>query len=225
MFINNKSIKEFNMKINFFSYQPANLIANVTLLEKSMRPAQGKKLLTLKNMVLVAEFISKKDISNFIAELYQHEENLLDIDDGYLYHCWNADLSAPVDEIAKNLYRISIPFLVLQTLSRQEEKLNMPSNEIINLGNIESECIYEITANTTTEFMIDNINIKSLEGNRTLVIDGINKLVYYKDEPEISKFDLTDLKSFPKLPVGKSNIIRTEDSTVSCLLSYYPVVI
>ena len=79
MRINNKPMDMFHMRINSFTYQPFVMERKVFQPERSLRPIFGKMAIAAKNMQLIAEFRSKLDISNFMAELMSHEENLIDI--------------------------------------------------------------------------------------------------------------------------------------------------
>ena len=68
MRINNKRMERFHMRVNSFTYQPYAVEREVFQPERSLRPVLGKRVLTPKSMQLVAEFRSKKDISDFLAE-------------------------------------------------------------------------------------------------------------------------------------------------------------
>ena len=88
MRINNKRMERFHMRVNSFTYQPYAVEREVFQPERSLRPVLGKRVLTPKSMQLIAEFRSKKDISDFLAELLNHEENMIDIEDGFKYRCY-----------------------------------------------------------------------------------------------------------------------------------------
>ena len=90
-------------------------------------------------------------------------------------------------------------------------------------GNTYSGCIYKITASRNiNNFKINDYIISELEANRTFVIDGIDKLVYYQDERLISKFDeVKNLIKFPIVNPGEYEIILS-DENVEFELQYYP---
>ena len=214
---------EFNMKINSFTYQPFATNCEIFQLEGSIRPTLGKKVLTPKPMQLVAEFRSKKDISDFIAELLNHDENIIDIDDGYYYRCYLSKLSQPVDEYWQGWYRVKISLLVIQEGSRRRLMLNKVDNQIIVAGNWQTECVYEITPTSNMESVnIDGHIIKNLYANRTVYLDGEMKKIYTIVEP--NKYLDCNLKqnSFPILSPGRQNI-NISSTAVKVVLKYTPI--
>mgnify|MGYP000031316965 CR=1 FL=1 len=124
MRINNKRMERFHMRVNSFTYQPYAVEREVFQPERSLRPVLGKRVLTPKSMQLIAEFRSKKDISDFLAELLNHEENMIDIEDGFKYRCYLSKLSQPVEGILAGLVQGDDPVVRHQEGSRRQLLLN-----------------------------------------------------------------------------------------------------
>lgn len=220
MRINNKRMERFHMRVNSFTYQPYAVEREVFQPERSLRPVLGKRVLTPKSMQLIAEFRSKKDISDFLAELLNHEENMIDIEDGFKYRCYLSKLSQPVDEYWQGWYRVTIPLSVIQEGSRRQLLLSKAENHIVVAGNWQTECVYEITPMAAMDsFTIDGHTIRKLYANRTVYFDGELKKVYTDTEP--NKYPDCTLKqnSFPTLDPGSQKISMSSTS-VKVVLKY-----
>lgn len=223
MKINNKSINRFHMKINSFTYQPLGIECNVFQPDRSIYPIYGKPLLKPKEMSLEAEFRSKLDISNFMAEVINTKELLIDIDDGYLYKSYFAGSSVPVDEYWQGWYRITLPFLVIQTKHEMIIEFNDLENFVDIKGNIEAECKYIILPLVDmNEFIIDGIKVRNLKANNKFVIDGVLKKVYTSTEQN-RYFDCVFPKNkFPSLTPGVQKI-KISDKRAKVKLIYSPI--
>lgn len=223
MRINNKPMDMFHMRINSFTYQPFVMERKVFQPERSLRPILGKLAIAAKNMQLIAEFRSKLDISNFMAELMSHEENLIDIEDGYRYRCYLSKISNPINEYWQGWYRLTLPLTVIQEGSRRKATLKKAENFIQIAGNWETECLFEITPKKNMDsFTIDGHIIRRLYANRTVYLDGELKKVYTETEP--NKYPDCTLKGklFPRLKPG-TQIIRMSNTDAKVVLRYTPV--
>lgn len=91
-------------------------------------------------------------------------------------------------------------------------------------GNTYGGCIYKITSSRNiSNFKINDYTISKLEANRTFIIDGMDKLVYYQDDKTTSAFDeVQDLIKFPIVTPGENEIILS-DENVLFELQYYPM--
>lgn len=223
MRINKRNLLEFNMKVNSFTYQPFTVSYGIFQPERSIRPIIGKRTLTPKPMELIAEFRSKKDISDFIAELLNHEENVIDIEDGYYYRCYLSTLNQPVEEYWQGWYRVKIPLLVIQEGIRRKIALNKKENYIYIAGNWQTECVYEITPKADMDdITVDGHIIRHLYTGKTVYLDGEKKRVYSSTEP--NKYVDCTLKqhSFPTLKPGKQLIALSNDKA-DVMLRYTPI--
>lgn len=91
-------------------------------------------------------------------------------------------------------------------------------------GNTYGGCIYKITSSRNiSNFKINDYTISELEANRTFIIDGMDKLVYYQDDKTTSAFDeVQDLIKFPIVTPGENGIILSDENVVF-ELQYYPM--
>lgn len=225
MKINNRLCKEFNMKINSFSYQPLQIERESFLVDGTITPILSSPIVKPKQMKLIAEFKDKIDISNFMAEVLKQSKSLIDIDDGYLYHCYFIGSSSPSDEYWNNRYRVELEFLVIQTGMMIQKSLNRLENIVINQGNYRSECMYKMIANQdVSSVTVGNVIIRNVKAHEEIVIDGMLKKVYSQnDRNRYSDCQFQD-NSFPYLEPGE-NIIYKDNEDVEVVLYYYPVYI
>lgn len=91
-------------------------------------------------------------------------------------------------------------------------------------GNTYGGCIYKITSSKNiSNFKINDYTISELEANRTFIIDGMDKIVYYQDDKTTSMFDyVQDLIKFPIVTPGENEIILSDENIVF-ELQYYPM--
>ena len=169
MKINNKPLEMFHMRVNSFTYQPLSADRVMFQPEQSLKCVLGRLEIKPKNMKLVAEFRNKLDISNFLAELLRHKENIIDIDDGFQYRCFLTSIGDMVDEYWQGWYRISLPILAIQEGSRRIVHLNKAINHVQVAGNWTTDCLFEITPHKNMEsFTIHGYKITKLYRNRNL---------------------------------------------------------
>ena len=224
MKINNKPLGMFHMRINSFTYQPLRAERKVFQSEQSLKPILGRLDMLSKDMQLIAEFRNKLDISNFIAELLMHKENILDIDDGYRYRSFLTSLSNPQSEVWQGCYRITHPLSVIQEGSRREFHLKKDTNYIQVAGNWRTDCLFEITPNQDIEvFEIYGYEISHLYAGKTVYLDGESKRVYTATEPNKYNDCVLKDKMFPSLEPGIQEIQMNSASDVTVILKYTPI--
>lgn len=222
MQFNNVNFEAFAMKVNAFTYQP--LTASIPIFQPdiSIWPLIGNVKLEPKPMNFIAEFKSKIALSNFMAHVLSHKENVIDMDEGYIYHCYLDGSSAPVEEYWRGWYRLTLSFLVVQTGIEQLIKLEKGQNILKILGNWQTNCIYEITSAIDKDiFTIADITIKNLKANRTLTIDGISKRIYTSEGNAYGDVQLPK-NMFPIIYPGMMKIPLDNDDIVISL-RYYPL--
>lgn len=210
MKINNVLIKGIFMSFKYASSEITSNILNVGLSHIDM----GIEI-TPSIRQLEISFENKKDISDFISII--RKPFILDIEDGFFYDC--IIYSTPT--ITMYTENLGIVNVLLSTICKgdliTENKL-----DFFVLGNYKCECVIEITSKVDIEeFLINEYCIKNLKSQKTFVIDGIKKLVYYKETPDVSAYDDTNIKSFPKLEIGENNISLSH--SIDLKISYYPV--
>lgn len=210
MKINNVLTKGIFMSFKYTSSEITSNILNVGLNHIDM----GVEI-TPSIRQLEISFENKKDISDFISIITK--PFTLDIEDGFFYDC--IIYSTPtITMYTENLGTVSV---LLSTICKgnliTESKLNF-----FVLGNYMCECVIEITSEVDIEeFMINEYCIRNLKAQKTFVIDGMKKLVYYKETPDVSTYDDTNIKSFPKLEIGENNISISHQ--IDLKISYYPI--
>jgi len=226
MRINNKPLESFHMKVNSFTYQPFSIERQVFQPDYAVKPVMGRLEIAPKEMKLVAEFRSKLDISNFLAELLKHKENILDVDDGFLYRCFLFSVKDIVDEYWQGWYRITVTLSVIQEGSRRKIYLKKARNNIHVAGNWTTDCLFEITPKKNLEtFTIFGYEIRRLYKDRTVYLDGETKRVYTSSEPNKYSDCVLKNKMFPCLDPGQQTINMNNVTDVTVVLKYTPIYI
>lgn len=225
MKINGINLGYYNMNITKFSYQPCVAKRELFQAEKSIYPILGKIDIKPKQMVLEAEFSSYNDVSQFMLEIVKNKEVILDIDDGFIYKCYLEQLSSPVTYFDNGWYDISIPLFVIKTGIIRTKRLNYLENYVHIDGDLETECIFEITPKKDIDlFTIYGVSIKNMKKDVKVTIDGIEKRVY--SDIEVNKYgDCSFIKNFfPVINPGKS-IITMSHLEADVYLKYMPLYI
>lgn len=218
MKVNDIDIKEnFNGDVVSFSPASMQIENNIVLMDSSYNAILGEQQLKPQERTLVIDFYREDDISDFISEI--SSSFILNIEDGYIYQCFTKDTPGIEQEgvqsftFSLNVYTLKRK--LLQTISFKGNKT------IDNLGNCVSEAIFKLSSiSAVVDFTINGITCE-LKANDPLIIDGVDKKVYYESNPDVSAFDSTNIVVFPKLQKGE-NDITVSDSTVDVTVSYYP---
>lgn len=217
MKINNKDIKEtFNADVVSFSPSTMQIENNIIMMDSSYSINLGIQQLKPQIRTLVLDFYSEDDMSNFTSEI--SSSFVLNIHDGYIYWCYTKDTPTINEDIYEsytysvNVYAVKQKDIVTKTVV----------NEINIQGNVYCEAVIELTSTKKLEtYTINEITVKNLKANDTLIIDGIEKKVFYSSDPSASVFDDTNIFSFPKFYPGV-NDITVSDSSVKVVIKYYP---
>lgn len=217
MKINNKDIKEtFNADVVSFSPSTMQIENNIIMMDSSYSINLGIQQLKPQIRTLVLDFYSEDDMSNFTSEI--SSSFVLNINDGYIYWCYTKDTPTINEDIYEsytysvNVYAVKQKDIVTKTVV----------NEINIQGNVYCEAVIELTSTKKLEtYTINEITVKNLKANDTLIIDGIEKKVFYSSDPSTSVFDDTNIFSFPKFYPGV-NDITVSDSSVKVVIKYYP---
>lgn len=218
MKINNKELNQYNVQGIYMSWTGLmNINTNMFAPDSSYLPVMGTLQLSAQSRTLIVDFINEEDVSNFTSELCN--ESLLDIDDGYEYLIW-LNGTPEITQDGYGAYTVSYPLLVIKRKSLITKTLS--NNKIVIEGNIQAEIRMKITSTKVIkDLIVDSYKIPSMKAD-TLIIDGIDKKVYYKSNPDVSAFDDVEMTEFPKLKSGE-NVINISDSTVTVVIEYYPI--
>lgn len=217
MKINNKDIKNtFNADVVSFSPSTMQIENNIVTMDSSYNVNLGTQQLKPQTRTLILDFYKEEDMSNFTSEI--SSSFVLDIEDGYIYWCYTKD-TPTINEDMYEAYTYSVNVYAL----KQKDMIIQAINDDINvLGNTYTEAVIALTSSKKLEtYTINEITVKNLKANDTLIIDGIEKKVFYLSDPDTSVFDDTDIFSFPKLYPGV-NDITVSDNSVAVVIKYYP---
>ena len=216
--INNINIKEkFNGDVVSFSPSTMKIDNNIVQLENSYGLFSGIQQLNQQERTLIIDFWNEDDMSNFTAEV--SSSFILDINDGYKYFCTTKS-NPDIKEDGYMAYTYSLPVYCLKQKDMIIHK-NVKGS-IFVLGNVYAEAIVEIHSVKDIETLtINDITISNLKANDTLIIDGIDKMIFYESNPDYSVIESTDLTSFPVLNPGKEEI-DVSDESVNITIKYYP---
>lgn len=165
---------------------------------------------------------AEKKISDFMALVSGQSTIRLFDTDTYFYDC----IFNKIEEVNKdNIYNqlVTFSFVAIQKQDMQTLTLKKTATQNISiLGNIETPCVYEITAPlAVTNVKINDITISSIPAGKKVIIDGIKKLV---TQDSLNVFNNVEMINFPKLKPG-SNTITLSDTTISVVVKYYPMFI
>lgn len=215
MKINNTNIDTFNARVISFSPSTLSIDNNLTTLDNSYNVAIGQQVLGAQSRTLVIDIRSEEDISNLTALI--KDQFTLDLDDGYIFKCYTK--KAPY--ITEEAYQFYTYYLDVYCI-KQKAMVTETGLTFTVTGNITAEAIIEVTSATAiASLAIDEMTITDLVANDTLVIDGIDKKVYYSSDPDTSVFDDVDMVDFPKLEPGATTVVIS-GGTVTTAIKYFP---
>ena len=109
--------------------------------------------------------------------------------------------------------------------------VNSNSGQIVNSGNIDTPCLLEITSSTSfssadelviTGFTDNDIKIKNLEADKTLIIDPcVVNDNYTTTVDNENFFNNITMYEFPRLKAGNNSITINRDD-IKIVAKYYP---
>lgn len=125
----------------------------------------------------------------------------------------------------KNINRlaieVTISFKAIQKDDLEVITLAKSLTQTINVkGNVDTECVIEVTAPEAgvASFTINNITIKNIPENKTVIIDGIKKKITVDGS---NFFNNVELWEFPILNAGENTITQSL-TTVNVKIKYNP---
>lgn len=216
MLINNKSFETLEAIFIGFAYTAPEISSNILsngLSQFDMGMDCSPSLRTLQ-----LAFESDLAMSNFIVEIAK-QFTLYDEDVDLYYDCI-LNTTPQIQHLGnyKYLADYTVSCVCHGTL-KTVKKLLFDAD-----GNTYGGCIYKITSSRNiSNFKINDYTISELEANRTFIIDGIDKLIYYQDDKKTSMFDeVKNLIKFPVINPGENEIILSDENVVF-ELQYYPM--
>lgn len=216
MKLNDTDLDILNIKVVSFSPTTLDIENNLILPENNYNVILGKQLLGPQRRNLILHFTQEDDISTITSLVKGYFT--LDLDDGYIYKCW-AQKQPFISEEAYQYYTYNLD---VYCLKQQSMITKTDVLDFVVYGNIYAEAIVKLTsAALVSSLTFNDMTITDLAAGDTLVIDGIDKVVYYESDPDTSVFDSVDMIDFPKLEPGLNNM-TISDETVSFTVSYYP---
>ena len=214
--INGKDLTTFNGIFVSFIYASSNYTNG--LIVNGMSIINTGAEITPGNRELRIVFEEELSMSNFYSEL--SKKAIIEIDDGLFYECYLSGKPV-VSHLGCRKYDVKFPLYAI-CKGNLIEHIHPFSFNV--LGNLVCGAIYEITTQEDkTDFEVDGISVKKLLSKNTLVVDGIDKLVYYSETPNISAFDDIDIIKFPSLEPGLHTV--SKPSGISVTIKYYPLYI
>lgn len=215
MKVNGKMIEEYGGTFVSFVDSPSTLSSNIIL--NGLHQIDNGPDITpsLRELTVVFDDVSSQ--SNFYAELLKG--TVIEANDGFLYKC--IVVITPVyDHKGSDLYESVFTLSCVRYGKLETVDI---STFIVN-GNYKTGARYLITATGTTEGLkIDGIEVPgTILSGKTLIIDGIDYLVYYSDAPNQSVVDNVLFSSFPYLEPG-NHVVNCNKDTVTVQIQYYPI--
>lgn len=216
MLINNKSFETLNTIFIGFTYSAPEITSNI--LSKGLSQIDMGLDVNPSLRTLQLAFESDLAMSNFIAEIAK-QFTVYDEDTELYYDCI-LNGTPQTNHLGNKKYVVDYtvscvchgPLKTVNSLLFDAE------------GNTYGGCIYKITSPVEiNSFKVNDYTITKLEANRTFIIDGIAKVVYYADDKSVSMFDeVNNLIKFPTVHPGENEIIIS-DENVTVEIQYYPI--
>lgn len=216
MDINFRTIKRYDARIMSFDLQ--NSVIERSIINEGFIPIGAKPKLKPRLMELKIEFRNKLRLSQFVEDLIQSDQILIDINDGFIYRCTLKQMDGNITSIANRWHQLTIPLYAIQSGMKRRVCLKYHETLVIVAGTHECDVVYELFPKENGSININGIKIDNVKAGSTLIIDGINKLI---TENGANAFGRSNLRKFPSLPAGEN--VVTLDKDIDAFLYYYPV--
>jgi hypothetical protein len=225
MIINGKNLTEYGAKLLSYKVSGSEISNDYYLGLGSHTPVMLNCEVKMKPLEMVLSFTGTDrfdvaaKVSQFSKAVSQSSE--IAMPDGFNYLCILTGISEAT-QITSTMLEVTYQFSAIQRMNLVTASLNSLNNDVLCQSNVETECVYEITSSTDLEtFTLNDMIIHQLDANKTLIIDGLDKLV---TQDGINRFADVEMNEFPKLSSG-SNMITKSDASVNVILKYYPTFI
>ena len=224
MKLNKKDLfEEYGARITQFTEQPLFMSKEVFYPKGKLMPVVLDKVVQAKQMYLELDFRDKDLISKLFPELVEEFVLELDYEPEYEYRCQVLNMGNNVVMDDYESYTVGFDVLVVKEKPDKNVILQSLDEQFIeNEGTYESYAKYTITATVDVEnVVINDIVIKKIMSNETIIIDGKTKLITFGDGN--NAFDRCKLYSFPKVKPGMSKVVMRNFENVIVQVSYKPV--
>lgn len=217
MYINDKKLEEyFHCHVVSFGAATMECIPDVYFADGSYRPILAGNDIKPAQKELILDFVKQEDFSNFAAEVLKPFS--LDLEDGYFYECILLSKDEQ-DDGFQTSYTCTYTMYAL----KKKALLTHKEGSFMVMGNYEADCMYELRSpKDIALFEVDGMIVRNLKAEVPLIIDGIQKLVYYQNAPDISAMEDIELLAFPKLKIEEHEI-KKSDEAVEIIIRYYPM--
>lgn len=222
MYINDIPISDYKAEITSRNITLANLVTDVEFIRFALQPLYSNQSYGFKKIEIGLEMraenateleVLKSKLSN---DLKRAKITFKDIDyvyDGHLISIASAPITTKWEDV-------TISFEAVCTKKQKTIRLaSVLTQSIVVEGNLETPCIYEIKPTTAIiNFKINNILVRNLAINSTLLINGEDGTILLNGSNKMSD---TELEEFPTLKPGV-NTITINNTNCEINIKYKP---
>lgn len=224
MIINDVNLKDLGCELLRYRITPSQYSGRGYWNNGSRSPVLVKGQYTFSNLEvdIYIEGINSADVEAKKSKLNAVMENpiivLDEVDDSIEYLC-SYENQVVIEKINEVVSLATYNFKTFKRGKIKSVPLTNTTNTVDIISDVETEVIYEITPTSDIiDFTINDITIKNLKANKTIIVDGIKKAVTVDGE---NKFNDTDFWAFPTVLPG-TNKITLSRSNVDVVLKYHP---
>ena len=224
MIINDVNLKDLGCELLRYRITPSQYSGKSYWNNGSRSPVLIKGQYIFSNLVvdIYIEGINSADVEVKKSKLNAVMENpiivLDEVDDSIEYLC-SYENQVVIEKINEVVSLATYNFKTFKRGKIKSVPLTNTTNTVDIISDVETEVIYEITPTSDIiDFTINDITIKNLKANKTIIVDGIKKAVTVDGE---NKFNDTDFWAFPTALPG-TNKITLSRSNVDVVLKYHP---
>lgn len=223
MLINSKDIKLYGCSLILYEIGASEIQKSIEWTKGALSPLvffEANKYKEVK-VSLLMEAINREILEGYKSNLAKDikQATIKFKDSKYIYDGVLESIS--FKNINRLAIEVTINFKAIQKNDLETITLAKSLTQKINVkGNVDTECIIEVTAPSAAaaSFTINNITIKNIPANKTVVIDGIKKKVTIDGS---NFFNNVELWEFPILNAG-DNTITQSLTTVDVKIKYNP---
>lgn len=223
MLINNKDINLYGCSLIKYEIGASETQKNVEWTKGALSPLVNFDTNKYKEVkaYLIMEAINRETLELYKSNLAKElKQTIIKFKDSkYLYD--GVLESINFKNINRLAIEVTINFKAIQKESLENITLAKTLTQSITVkGNVKSECIIEVTAPNAAvaSFVINDITIKNIPANKTVIIDGIKKKITLDGA---NFFNNVELWQFPILEAGTNDITQSL-TTLTVKIKYNP---
>lgn len=223
MLINNKDINLYGCSLIKYEIGASETQKNVEWTKGSLSPLVNFDTNKYKEVkaYLIMEAINRETLELYKSNLAKElKQTIIKFKDSkYLYD--GVLESINFKNINRLAIEVTINFKAIQKEGLETITLAKTLTQSITVkGNVKSECIIEVTAPSAAvaSFVINDITIKNIPANKTVIIDGIKKKITLDGT---NFFNNVELWQFPILEAGTNDITQSL-TTLTVKIKYNP---